>query len=134
MREAVEQFAKANAFAELCGIEVLEARPEYAKVRLMVENRHRNPFGTVSAGALFMLAETAFGMALNAEMEPGGQGVAVNVTISFLRPGMEGALTATANKVASGGPLASYEVKVRNEDGEVVAHVQAMGYRKRPDA
>ncbi len=134
MRKELEHFARSNAFAELCGIEIVEARPEYAMARLNVEDRHRNPFGTASAGVIFMLAETAFGMAINAEMEPGGQGVAVNLTISYLQPGIEGTLTATANKVAAGGPLASYEVKVRNEEGEVVAHAQAMGYRKRPGA
>ncbi|QJT08352.1 PaaI family thioesterase [Oceanidesulfovibrio marinus] len=132
MRDDLEAFARANAFAQLCGIEVVEARPGHAVTRMTLEDRHRNPFGTASAGAVFMLAETAFGMAINAELAPGGQGVAVNLAISYLRPGVEGVLTATARRSASGGPLASYEVEVRNEEGEVIAHAQAMGFCKRP--
>ncbi len=122
-----DYFNTRNPFAQDLGIVVAEVGEGFARCRLAVDERHLNPFGSANAGAIFSLAETAFGVAANAA---GRVAVAVNLAISYLAPG-RGTLTAEAREVAAGGPLASYAVVVSDESGAAVAQAQAMAYRKK---
>lgn len=121
-------FNTRNPFARFLGIEVLEAGPDSATARMTLAPDLMNPFGTANAGAVFSLAETAFGAAANAG---GNVAVAVNLSISYLKPGVSGTLTARARLSTRGGPLASYEVEVSDGEGQVIAHAQAMAYNRK---
>ena len=121
-------FAEHNPFAALLGIEILDIAPGNARTRLRLDAKHRNPFGTANAGAVFSLAETAFGLAANAY---GNVAVAVNLSISYIKPGVSGELLAEAREVSRGGPLSSYEVTVTNDQGQVIAHAQAMAFTRK---
>jgi len=125
--QEMTRFCEKNAYARLTGIRVKEARPGYAVAEMPVRDEHKNPFGTVNAGAIFTLAETAFGMAANAD---GQVGLAVNLAISYFKPGLSGTLTAKARQVAPGRRLCSYLVEVFDDSGEMIASVQAMAYKK----
>ncbi len=119
-----------NAFGQLVGVEIVDVAPGTATCRMVIRDEHRNPFGTVNAGAIYTLAETAFGAAANSH---GNVTVAVNLTIAYLNPGTNGVLTATAEEISAGGHMATYDVKVIHHAGTVVADVQATGYRmKKP--
>jgi acyl-CoA thioesterase len=122
-----DYFNARNPFAQDLGIVVAEVGEGFARCRLAVGERHLNPFGTANAGAVFSLAETAFGVAANAQ---GRVAVAVNLAISYLAPA-RGELIAEAREVAAGGPLASYAVVITDESGTTVAQAQAMAYRKK---
>jgi len=115
-----------NPFAHLVGIEVVSVSPGRAVCRMAVRDEHKNPFGTVNAGAIYTLAETAFGAAVNSH---GIAAVAVNLSIAYLNPANGGVLTATAEELSAGGRMATYAVRVTDESGTLVADVQAMGYR-----
>jgi len=115
-----------NAFGRLVGVEIVEVSPGAAVCRLAVRDEHGNPFGTVNAGAIYTLAETAFGAAANSH---GNVALAVNLSIAYLNPAAGGVLTATAEELSAGGRMATYSVKVTDESGRLVADVQAMGYR-----
>lgn len=121
-------FNASNPFARDLGIEVAEVGNGFARCRLHVRERHLNPFGTANAGAIFSLAETAFGVAANAA---GNVALAVNLSISYLAPAGPGELAAEAREIAAGGPLASYAVLVTDAAGVTVAQAQAMAYRKK---
>lgn len=115
-----------NPFAHMVGIEVVSVSPGRAVCRMTVRDEHRNPFGTVNAGAIYTLAETAFGAAANSH---GNAALAVNLSIAYLSPAKDGILTATAEELSAGGRMATYSVKVTEDSGTLVADVQAMGYR-----
>ncbi|BDQ33315.1 PaaI family thioesterase [Pseudodesulfovibrio portus] len=115
-----------NAFGRLVGVEVVEVAPGSAVCRMEVRDEHRNPFGTVNAGAIYTLAETAFGAAANSR---GNVALAVNLSIAYLNPATGGVLTATAEELSAGGHMATYAVKVIDGAGQLIADVQAMGYR-----
>ena len=108
-------------------MELLEARPGYAKTRMSVAEEHRNGFGTVHGGALFTLADTAFAQAANAG-EP--LGVALEVAISFIRPGLSGTLTAEAREVSRNRRIGIYQVQVSDEEGELLALFKGTAYFK----
>jgi len=124
--------AEMNPFAKLLGIEIGEVRPGFAVASLALDipGRHGNPFGTANAGAIFALAEAAFGAAALAH---GFVAVAASFAINYIRPGLSGTLTAEARESAPGPRLASFEVVVRDEAGEPIATAQGMAwYRKEP--
>ena len=115
-----------NAFGRLVGVEIVSISPGTATCRLAVRDEHKNPFGTVNAGAIYTLAETAFGAAANSH---GNVALAVNLSIAYLNPATGPLLTATARELSAGGHMATYSVTVADQSGQVVADVQAMGYR-----
>lgn len=124
---AVQEFLnEKNAYAALLGIKVTHIALGSATCTMVVRDEHKNPFGTVNAGAIYGLAETAFGAAANAH---GEATVAVNLSIAYLKPGLSGTLTATAKELSAGGRMASYSVQVHDEKGTLIADVQATGYR-----
>lgn len=115
-----------NAFSRFAGIEVVEVAPGSATCVMPVRDEHRNLFGTVNAAATYALAETAFGAAANSH---GTATVAVNLTIAYTAPATGGLLTARAEELCAGKRMATYSVRVIDEDGTLVADVQAQGYR-----
>lgn len=119
-------FEEKNNFSNLLGIEFMNVAPGSATCTMVIRDEHRNLFGTVNAGAIYTLAETAFGAAANGH---GNVALAVNLSIAYLNPATKGTLTANAEEISAGGRMATYSVKVYDDAGEVVADVQAMGYR-----
>jgi acyl-CoA thioesterase len=119
-------FNEKNRFAAHAGVEVVEVSPGAATCRMAVCAEHLNPFGTVNAGAIYTLAETAFGAAANAH---GNAALAVNLSIAYLNPATGKELTATARELSAGGHMATYSVQVTDETDKLIADVQAMGYR-----
>ena len=120
-----------NSRDRLCrtlGIQVTEIGLGTAVTSMTVAEMHLNGADIVQGGALFTLADLAFGAASNSH---GTLSLGVNATIAFTKPGLGGVLTAHARETAAAGPLATYVVEIKNEDGETIATFQGTAYRKR---
>jgi acyl-CoA thioesterase len=124
----IEEFLKRDNYAALSGITLLEVVEGHAKVKLEINEKHLNSFGTVHGGALFTLADFAFGVASNSH---GTVSVAINSCISFFKAVSSGVLYAEAREVSFHPKLASYAIDVTNEEDELIASFQGMVYRKR---
>jgi len=116
--EFLRAFFKRDRFAAAAGIRLEEARPGYARTRMKVGEAHLNGADVVQGGAVFTLADLAFAVACNSH---GTLALAVDVTISFLRPTRTGSLVAEAFEVARSRRLSRCEVKVVDDAGEPVA-------------
>ena len=104
-------------FAEALGIKVLEVKDGYAKVTMKVEKIHTNALGFTHGGAIFSLADYAFAQACNFG---DNVAVAVQVSINFLKPSVEGdILTAEANRVSDGKTMGLYNVTVCSQSKHV---------------
>lgn len=116
-----------DRFAAHLGLELDQASESYARVSMPLADCHRNGFGTVHGGAIFALADTAFAQACN-----GGEqlGVALNVDISFVRPGLSGTLIAEAREVTRNRRIGIYEVRVCDEEGELLALFKGTAFFK----
>jgi acyl-CoA thioesterase len=113
--------------AEALGIQGLEAKDGYAKVSMKVEKMHTNALGFTHGGAIFSLADYAFAQACNFG---DNVAVAVQVSINFLKPSVEGdVLTAEATRVSEGKTTGLYQVTVRKED-KPVALFTGLAYKK----
>ena len=117
-------------FRELLGIKVLEIKDGYAKMSMQITKKHTNAHGFTHGGVLFSLADCAFAEAVNFG---DNQAVAVQVSINYLRPTVEGEiLIAEANTVSDGKTLAVCRVAVKKE-GKDVALFSGLAYKTRSD-
>ncbi len=116
-----------DSFRELLGIQVVEVKENYAKMSMKVTKAHTNFHGVTHGGAVFSLADCAFAEAVNFG---GTVAVAVQVSINFLRPSVEGdTLVAEAVKVSEGRTFGLYNITVRKDD-KVVAVFSGLAYKQ----
>ncbi len=125
--EFLKAFFKRDRFAAGAGVRLEEARPGYARATMKVRDGHMNGADVVQGGAVFTLADLAFAVACNSH---GALALAVDVTISFLRPTRSGTLVAEAFEVARSRRLSRCEVKVVDGEGQAVALVHGTAFVK----
>ncbi|MBB1073374.1 PaaI family thioesterase [Rhodoferax sp. 4810] len=124
----LRQFLDKDLFAKHMGIELIEMTPGCALTRLVIGDCHRNGAGVVHGGAIFSLADFAFAAASNSH---GQLALGINVAISFLKATRDGTLFARAEEISFNPKLATYQVRVFNENDETLAIFQGTVYRKR---
>jgi len=125
--DAVLDNVKNDKFARLLGITIVEARPFYSLVEMEIEEKHLNGIGMVQGGAIFTLADYAFGVAANAD---GISTVGVNVSISYYKTPIGKYIRAEAREENTQNRLCGYKVLVTDEDGSLIASMSGLGYRK----
>lgn len=126
--DTLRKFVDKDHFARHLGVEMLEYAHGRAKARMKIESHHLNSAGMVHGGAIFSLADFAFGGACNGHGEPA---VALTVTIQFHAPARVGRrLVAEAREARQGKRAGFYAMTVTDEaDGAVVATCQAVSLR-----
>ena len=124
-----DPFFSKDTWARDAGIELLEVSTGRAKVRMQVEERHKNSHGTVHGGAIFTLADTAFALASNSHGIPAA---AINAHISYVKSASGGTLYADAEEFSINPKIATYTVVITDGDGAKIAIFQGMVYRKTP--
>jgi acyl-CoA thioesterase len=101
------------------GIELLDASPSGATVRMPVRREHCNGFDILHGGMTFLLADSAMAFASNAR---GETALASSAEIDWLAPvGIGTVLTATATQRWHGGRSALWDVTVTDDAGATVA-------------
>ena len=125
--EKMKRFFQQDAFATLLGIELADISAGGAVARMEIQPRHCNIHGTAHGGAIFTLADFAFQAACNSH---GTVAVALNVNISYLRPAGGGRLTAQAVEVSRSKRIGTYDIKVTDEAGQLIATFHGMAFRK----
>ena len=127
--EAIRSAAADEAYAKRLGIVCEEVRPGYARLSMTVTDEMLNLFGMAHGGAIFSLMDDAFQIACNSH---GVSAFALNVSVTYVRGAKPGdRLVAVADEAALTARTGSYEVKVSNGAGEVIALAQALAYRKK---
>jgi len=120
--EQVQRF-NASEYAQLLGMVILKASEGYAKVTMDCAGK-MNPGGVAHGGAIFSLADQAFGIAANC---CGTHRVAVSVSIQYIAPA-KGLLVAEARRVADNGSCDTYRVLVYEGD-RTVAEFTGVAFR-----
>lgn len=129
MRDSEENSGKnqpKSKFAQDLGIKVQEAAPGFAVLEMEIEEGMLNNFQTAHGGAIFTLADTAFGLAGNTR----GAAVAMQANINFFKPAFLGdILTATATEENLTRSTGVYQVRIRNQKGDCIALFSGTIYR-----
>ena len=108
-----------DAASQSLGMELLEVRPGYAKLRMPVRAELLNGLGSCHGGYMFLLADSAFAFACNSHNQ---RAVAGGAQIEFLAPPMLGdVLIAEAVELHLGGRTGFYDVSVTDQNGRRVA-------------
>jgi acyl-CoA thioesterase len=116
-----------DSFAELLGIQQVEVKDGYAKLIMKVAKVHTNALGFTHGGVIFSFADCAFAEASNYGDKVA---VAVQVSINFLRPTVEGdTLTAEATRISDGKTFGVYSITVRKEE-KTIAIFNGLAYKR----
>jgi len=127
MEQIKSFFARQDKFARHNGIKLLEVEKGKAWAKMEIEPYHLNGAGTVHGGAIFTLADFVFAVAVNSH---GNLAMGINTTTSFFRAATSGTLFAEADEIAINHKLATYDVRITDKDGKLVAQFQGTAYRK----
>ena len=125
--EQIQALFQGDPFARHQGVELTEVGPGRAKARMPLRKEHYNAMGGVHGGAIFALADAVFAPASNSH---GTLAVAINVSISYLRPVEGKVLYAEATELSRSRRLGSYTIRVTDEQDRLVAIFQGMVYRR----
>lgn len=127
MNKTAQQLAEAAAAAMYArdrasatfGIRLLNIGAGLARMQMVVREDMVNTQSTCHNGFIFTLADTAFAYASNSHNK---NAVASNCMIQYMRAAHTGdLLTATCQEQVLEGRDGLYDIRVENEDGELVA-------------
>ncbi len=125
--EVVSHMMNNDFFSQWLGIEVLEIREGYCKIRMIVRKEMVNGFGIVHGGIPFSLADSAFAFACN---NRNILSVALDTSINFIKPvHVEDVLTAEAKELHNGKSTGLYHINIINQHDHLVAQFKGLCYR-----
>ena len=116
-----------DKFSEWLGLEVIGLNDGYAKLQATIRPEMMNGVGSVHGGVTFAMADSAFAFACNSY---NNISVALDVHISFTKAGRVGdILTIEAKEVHSSKRTGVYDIKVTNQDNDLVALFKGTCFR-----
>ena len=116
-----------DRFSQWLGIEVLEIKEGYSKIKMTIREEMVNGFGIIHGGVMFSLADSAFAFACNNRNQ---LSVALDTSINFIKPVHVGdELTAEATEVHNGKSTGLYQIEIFNQKQHLVAQFKGLCYR-----
>lgn len=105
--------------SQALGIRLLEIRPGYARMTMVIREDMVNGHHICHGGLIFTLADSTFAFACNSY---DAVTVAAGAAIEFLSPGrLDDELTATAQERTRSRRTGFYDIEVRNQKGDCIA-------------
>lgn len=125
--EVVDHMMKHDLFSQWLGIEVMEIREGYSKIRMHVREEMVNGFGIIHGGIPFSFADSAFAFACN---NRNVLSVALDTSINFIKPVHVGdTLEAEAKEIHNGRSTGLYHIVIRNQNEHEVAIFKGTCFR-----
>lgn len=125
--KVVDKMMRNDLFSQWLGIEVLEIKEGYSKIKMTVRKEMINGFGIVHGGIAFSLADSAFAFACN---NRNVLSVALDTSINFLKPvQVNDELIAEATELHNGKSTGLYQIKIINQNNHVVAIFKGTCFR-----
>ena len=128
VKEAIFRKVESEPFVQKFGIKLLDLDEGYSKVEMKFTPDMENILGMAHGGALFALIDEAFETASNSH---GTVAVALNMNITYISSPSPGSrLIAEAREFSRTQRTANYEIKVLDDQKNLIASCQALVYRK----
>ena len=125
--KVVDHMLQQDAFSQWLGIELLEIREGYSRIKMIVRKDMVNGFGIAHGGIAFSLADSAFAFACN---NRNNLSVALDTNISFTRAVQVGdLLTAEATEIHNGRSTGVYSIGIFNQKDEQIALFKGTCFR-----
>jgi acyl-CoA thioesterase len=123
----VNQMMKDDLFSHWLGIEIIEIKEGYSKIKMIVRNEMINGLGIVHGGIAFSLADSCFAFACN---NRNNFSVALDTSINFLKPVHPGdELFAEAREIHNGKSTGLYQVTITNQRNHTIAVFKGTCFR-----
>jgi acyl-CoA thioesterase len=128
VKKAIEDAVVKEPFARALGIDLVGLADGYSAVEMTYDPaRQDNIYARAHGGALFGLIDEAFETAGQTD---GTVAVALNVNVTYVSSPQPGArMRAEARRTAQTKRTATYDIKVHDQDGRLIAVCQALAYR-----
>ena len=128
IRQAIFRQVEKEPFAGKSGLKLVDLDEGYSRVEMEFTPDMENIFGMAHGGAIFALIDEAFETAGNSH---GTVAVALNMNITYISAPARGVkLTAEAREISRTPKTASYDIKVTDDQKNLVAICHALVYRK----
>ncbi|MEO6406416.1 MAG: hydroxyphenylacetyl-CoA thioesterase PaaI [Ferruginibacter sp.] len=129
--QVVTHMMENDLFSQWLGIELMEIKEGYSKIKMIVRPEMINGFGIVHGGIAFSLSDSAFAFACN---NRNNLSVALDTSINFLKPIHVGdVLTAEARELHNGKSTGLYHIFISNQNGHTVAIFKGTCFRTRKE-
>ncbi len=126
-KKVVNHMMEHDLFSQWLGIELLEIKEGYSKIKMLVRPEMINGFGIVHGGIAFSLADSAFAFACNNRNQVS---VALDTSINFIKAVQVGdTLIAEATEIHNGRSTGLYHISVCNQRSEQVAFFKGTCFR-----
>ena len=126
-----ERLNNDDKFAKSIGAQLTEVREGYACAKVTIEDRHLNGAGVCQGGVIYTLADLAFAAVANSH---GILSLGISNTITFIKSAQLGeTIKAECTEQVNHHRLPYCDIKVTNEQGEILAIVSGLGYRMKKD-
>ena len=130
IKEAIFKAISEEPFARALNMELIALDDGYSVAEMTyVPSTMNNIYSRAHGGAIFSLIDAAFETVSQTD---GTIGIALNVSVTFIESPQEGAtLRAEAREAGKSKKIANYDIKVVDQDNQLIATCQAMAYRTR---
>lgn len=123
----VNHIMEKDLFSQWLGIEILEIKEGYSKIKMRVRNEMMNGLGIVHGGIAFSLADSSFAFACNSR---NNLSVALDTSINFLKPvHPDDELIAEAKEIHNGKSTGLYQITIVNQHDHIVALFKGTCFR-----
>jgi acyl-CoA thioesterase len=126
-KTVVQHMMQHDRFSQWLGIEVLDIKEGYSKIKMMLREEMINGFDIIHGGIAFSLADSAFAFACN---NRNNLSMALDTSITFTKatkPGDE--LIAEAKELHNGRSTGLYLITITNQDNQQVALFKGTCFR-----
>ncbi len=128
VKEAIFKKVEQEPFAQKFGIKLVELDEGYSKVEMKFTPDLENFLGLAHGGAIFALIDEAFETASNSH---GTVAVALNMNITYISPpSPKSKLIAEAREFNRTQRTAVYDIKLFDDQNNLIASCEALVYRK----
>ena len=128
VKVAIETAVKKEPFAQALRMELKELAEGYSVVTMIFEpEKMNNIYSRAHGGAIFALVDEAFETASQTD---GTIAVALNVNVTYVsspEPGRR--LQAEARRISQTRKTASYDIRVTDQNGQIISLCQALAFR-----
>jgi acyl-CoA thioesterase len=129
MRSSMFKAVAGEGYAQKLKLRLIAVEPGRAVVEMAPGKDDTNIFGMIHGGAIFSLMDEAFQVSCNSH---GTVAMALSVNVTFHNPPeTESRLRAESKEIHRSKKIGTYEIRVIDDDGMLIASCQAIASRKR---
>jgi acyl-CoA thioesterase len=126
-KKVIKKMIEGDAFSKWLGIEVLEIKKGFCKLKMIVRKEMTNGFNIAHGGISYSLADSALAFAANAY---GMQSISIETSILHTKKVMSGdTLTAETEELSKNNKSAVYRINIINQDDIEIARFKGKVHR-----